>query len=705
MDTYTRATPPDRRVFVRRAIQIVNGQSSFSRSNAMIWSTMSLSKKKKRSVREIIFDDSSDEEEEELPPKDIEVISIKSSDPSDNEEENLSFPSSSDGDDEEVDTLMGSFPEETQRSDFSQSPGLGTQPSVEERSSKKKTPKPSTASSKKATKRRAKSPKDDSPLASNDEVTKAARGLKLTKATTTAGQKKNGGDKKKRASSTDKTRASESPKTTTTKRQSPVRTKKQPVSDGNAKAGAKIKTGNSKTTAPDDEDDAPTQNSAATAKQTNKRRASPSSAEKGAKKSRAEKKKQSSSEPGSAVMEIEIPLKEKPINKKKKATKKKEEEKDSKKEEEKDTSSDPVESVRSDTTEPPPKKSARVNKNDSATKEGVSAGNHESTTGMIKSVQSDVDTKKKPSAKSKKSPKAKETKKSKEGQACADESKPDGKPMAAKGKSENGNEADKQQLPKKKKKIRFQDQVFNHMLSACKPFMLKNLVVELKMTDTALEFVMLSLIDKGLVVKKDFESKKGRVKTLYWANPDGKAKEVSVSQPASKGEMDAAKKEMMDLRAQEASLKNELTNVLETPSNDELTEKLAAEEASLEELRKKLQETKDRIQSSSAQREEEPTSLAAAATAKPNTGLLAFRGAPPPKSAVAPLERERCPRRMKMRINCMRSEWKTRKEKCMDFVVQLADGLEKKPKDIFKMLDLETDEMMGATLPEKHVIP
>jgi hypothetical protein len=59
---------------------------------------------------------------------------------------------------------------------------------------------------------------------------------------------------------------------------------------------------------------------------------------------------------------------------------------------------------------------------------------------------------------------------------------------------------------------------------------------------------------------------------------------------------------------------------------------------------------------------------------------------------------------MKMRINAMRGEWKKRKEQCMDFVETLADGLEKKPKDVVKMLELETDEMEGVTMPPKHEI-
>ena len=40
----------------------------------------------------------------------------------------------------------------------------------------------------------------------------------------------------------------------------------------------------------------------------------------------------------------------------------------------------------------------------------------------------------------------------------------------------------------------------------------------------------------------------------------------------------------------------------------------------------------------------------------------------------------------------------------MDFVEQLADGLEKKPKDVLKMLELETDEMARVIMPPKREI-
>ncbi|KAL3912354.1 MAG: hypothetical protein SGILL_006916 [Bacillariaceae sp.] len=53
----------------------------------------------------------------------------------------------------------------------------------------------------------------------------------------------------------------------------------------------------------------------------------------------------------------------------------------------------------------------------------------------------------------------------------------------------------------------------------------------------------------------------------------------------------------------------------------------------------------------------------------------------------------------------MRDEWKNRKTKCMDFCENLADGMEKKVKDIVKLLEIETDEMEGIVkLPSKYAL-
>jgi predicted transcriptional regulator len=242
----------------------------------------------------------------------------------------------------------------------------------------------------------------------------------------------------------------------------------------------------------------------------------------------------------------------------------------------------------------------------------------------------------------------------------------------------------------KKKKLNFQDQVLQHILLAFKPFSLKSLALELKTTDTALNYVMLSLIDKNLVVTKDFTSAKGRTKTLYWANYGAKAKEVAVSM-ASQDDMATTKRELTNLQAQYAGLQRNMDGMASELSNEELTANLTAAETELTTLRAKVEAVHTRIRNVRA----------GPSGGKTSNPLQQQSG--PPKSA-AQLAKERCPRRLKIRINAMRGEWKARKEKCTDFIDQLADGMEKKPKEVIKLLDLETDEMVGATMPSKKTI-
>jgi DNA-binding transcriptional regulator GbsR (MarR family) len=260
------------------------------------------------------------------------------------------------------------------------------------------------------------------------------------------------------------------------------------------------------------------------------------------------------------------------------------------------------------------------------------------------------------------------------------------KPQPVSTKEQASKEVAKKETPKKKKKMTFQDQVLNHMLFSFKPFTLKTLAEALKTTDTVLNFVMLSLTDKDLVIKKDFTSAKGKPKTLYWANHDSKAKEVAAAM-ASSEEIEATEVELEGLRRQQAALSSALTGLSGQLSNEELTSQLVQEEAELETLRHQLKGAKARIQ-------------AAKAPPKQPKSIM-DRG---PVKSAALLARERCPRRTKMRINAMRGEWRKRKEQCTDFIDMLADGMEKKPKEVIKLLEIETDEIIGVEMPPKHVI-
>jgi len=68
------------------------------------------------------------------------------------------------------------------------------------------------------------------------------------------------------------------------------------------------------------------------------------------------------------------------------------------------------------------------------------------------------------------------------------------------------------------------------------------------------------------------------------------------------------------------------------------------------------------------------------------------------KKSAKDLERENCPRRTRIRINNLRSEWSKRKNKCMDFIDSLADAMEKKVKDTVGLLGVDSDEAEGVDI-------
>ena len=233
---------------------------------------------------------------------------------------------------------------------------------------------------------------------------------------------------------------------------------------------------------------------------------------------------------------------------------------------------------------------------------------------------------------------------------------------------------------KKSKKMSFQDQIVNKLFWSFKPFTVRSLCDELKATENTVEFCMLSLVDKGVAVKKDFTSAKGRVKTLYWANHDTKSKEVSVGTETTAAERHETKQQVQDLQSQEAHLNQQLAVTLQQPSNADLSSSLALAEGALKEATQMVRAMKDRI----------------------NAHKQTANSKKRPFSACS--KHDCSPRGMKARINHMRHEWVKRKAKCRDFVELLADGMEKKPKDVIKLLDIETDESCDAAVPPKHQI-
>ena len=226
-------------------------------------------------------------------------------------------------------------------------------------------------------------------------------------------------------------------------------------------------------------------------------------------------------------------------------------------------------------------------------------------------------------------------------------------------------------IGQKKKKRTFQDELLHHMFMSCKPFSVKMLAEQMKSSDASINFCLLSLVDKKWVIKKEFSSKGGnRTKELYWANQTCTAKELLDSlQLVPLDVIRDARQDFAGARKQELALAKELETVLQQPSNEDLTAQILASENVVQDIRRSLDETHGRIN--------------------------AVRGKG---------QKTMCQKSVKKRINEMRGEWVTRKNKCVDFLENLADGLDRKVKDVVKLIDIETDESVGAKMPPKYTI-
>jgi len=227
-----------------------------------------------------------------------------------------------------------------------------------------------------------------------------------------------------------------------------------------------------------------------------------------------------------------------------------------------------------------------------------------------------------------------------------------------------------------KKKRNFQDQVLHQMIIASKPFSMKGLIKSTKSSEAPLNYLMLSLIDKNLVLKKEFG--KDAKKVLYWANQDSTSKEALAAR-ATPEEIRVAREDMSQLALQERSISTVIASLIAQPKNIEIDSKACDIEKTINDIRSQMREIETRKEQIFAK-------------------LMRGRDG----KSVKQIERERCPKRMKMRINAQREEWRKRKSKCMEFVAQMADAMERKLKDVSKTLGIETDEAEGVVLPKKY---
>lgn len=240
----------------------------------------------------------------------------------------------------------------------------------------------------------------------------------------------------------------------------------------------------------------------------------------------------------------------------------------------------------------------------------------------------------------------------------------------------------------KKKKLSFHDKILYAMLTSCKPYTLKSLAQATDTTVEALRHAMLSFLDKQLVLSKEFPSKSsGREpKKLYWANPirfsdgdtgDGGKKSSSgaVIKELSKllatpNEIQEANLMRQQLQQQYRAIQEELNPLLAIPTMKQLDDEILAAEEKLQHVKNEIAAVKDRM-------------------AKPPSALANST------SKQLKSSKPQDPTTLKRKINHMLGEYKTRKRKCMDFVEELSDAMEKKTKDVMgeKILCLDTDEM------------
>ncbi|KAL3822940.1 hypothetical protein ACHAXA_011655 [Cyclostephanos tholiformis] len=263
-----------------------------------------------------------------------------------------------------------------------------------------------------------------------------------------------------------------------------------------------------------------------------------------------------------------------------------------------------------------------------------------------------------------------------------------------------------------KKKRSFHDEILYSMLTYCGPYTLKTLASRTNTTIEALNHAMLSFLDKGLVICKEFPCKQGgsggsgrEPRRLYWAYPatlseidasaaDGHGgrggkggggggggaviRELSKLLSTS-GEMDERNAERRGLEDRYRAIMDELNPLLSIPTMAQLNDELSEAEGELRRVRAEIEAVKERTRS--------------AATAR------SANAAPHAASGRRPLGRangtpRRDPTTLKRMINHMLGEYKTRKRKCMDFVEELSEAMERKTADIVgdKVLCLDTDE-------------
>lgn len=266
---------------------------------------------------------------------------------------------------------------------------------------------------------------------------------------------------------------------------------------------------------------------------------------------------------------------------------------------------------------------------------------------------------------------------------------------------------------KKRKKRSFHDQILYTMLTSNKPYSLKSLAKATNTTVEQLNHAMLSFVDKGLVIVKEFPSKNNTTgKKLYWATTvtlsdhdcdnDKKKKgsegaiqkELSKLGLATPREINETKQLYVTLEQRYRSIQEELQPLLAIPTMKELDDDIEKEEEKLKKIQDEIDQIRTRIREQS---ENKMTMQQQSQQRQPVAQYGSYyRMQQQQQRRSTTTTTPSDPATLKRKINHMLSEYKARKRKCMDFVNDLADAMEKHPREVMsndKILGLDTDEM------------
>jgi len=237
--------------------------------------------------------------------------------------------------------------------------------------------------------------------------------------------------------------------------------------------------------------------------------------------------------------------------------------------------------------------------------------------------------------------------------------------------------------PPPKKKLSMPEAILETLREACGPMNVKEIATKLRTTDTVLNNILGKMCDssngkKALVKKKLQGDGDNAKKTIYFANQKAAANQVT---PPDEALFESTKQESGQLQSELLTLSSKTSKLLAVPKNSELDANISALESEISAMNKRI-------------------ALCKAATADSQSASKKNKFGNLGKKKELPSDT----RSLKLRINNMRAEWTKRKNKCMDFVGNCADGMEKKPKECAKLMQIETDEEVGSKMPEKYIV-